>query len=53
MEKYCFLLNFLPKEVKIKIRKLKKTIKKNINTQWSIKFNKTCLKNMSRISVTC
>ena len=53
MEEYRFLLNSFSKKVKIKIRKLEKIIEKNINTQWSIKFNKTCLKNMSRISVTC
>ena len=40
MEEYCFLLNSQPKEVKIKIIKLEKTIKKKINIQWSIKFNK-------------
>ena len=44
MKEYCYLLNSLPKEVKTKIRKLEKTIKKKIKTEWSIKFNKTCLK---------
>ena len=43
MEECCFLLNSLPKDVKIKIRKLE-TIKKKINTQWSIKLIKSCLK---------
>ena len=42
--KEFLLLNSLPMEVEIKIIKLEKTIKKNTNTQWSIKFNKTCLK---------
>ena len=44
MKEYCYLSNSLPKEVKAKIRKLEKTIKKKIKTEWSIKFNKTCLK---------
>ena len=39
MEEYLLLLNSFHKKVKKKSGNLKK-----INIQWSVKFNKTCLK---------
>ena len=41
---YSLLLNSLCNEIKIKSRNLKKLKRKKIDAKWSIKFNRTFLK---------
>ena len=42
IKKCCLLLNTFPNETK-ENKNLEKTIKKQINAEWSINFNRTCL----------
>ena len=43
---YIEKLNLLPSNLKTKFRRTENLIKKLINAEWSIVFNKTCLKDI-------